>query len=283
MPRGYRGTVFALGLVALFVICAGGGSLLIERANRAQLDIERQAKAKADYYSNRADIAEKRRCLPLSAKSEIDCIREERDSAREGQRSEYDLEAQRVMASWTRYMGIAAIIGMSASIFGIGLVFVTFRETRNAANAARQTHQAFVDVERPRLVISIGDAWVTEGGAGRIKITLTATNLGKTSAYVTAVRWDIQGTNLRLLPECVVSPVGMDVPAGGTKDILDITPARVAKRVHFLAGAVVYGSPFRADHEAHFCFRRGDIPDGNYSSAMIEMIADKGDHWPKDT
>jgi hypothetical protein len=167
------------GLIALALLAALGGAGLLYKATKLQTGYESGATKEAKYYADAAHIKIERRCVPLAAPEEAKCRSEEREAAREGQRREYDLEAQRVTANWTRYMAYAAIVGMVVGIFGIGLIFVTFRETRSAASAARDTYDAFIAVERPRLIPRVSTVW-KEGNT--IHIKFLCENIGKSTA-----------------------------------------------------------------------------------------------------
>ena len=48
-------------------------------------------------------------------------------------------------------MGIAAIIGLAVSIFGVGLVWITFQETKFANEIAKRDQRAWVRLSaKPR-------------------------------------------------------------------------------------------------------------------------------------
>jgi hypothetical protein len=136
MLMSRRSTIYAAGLTLLAAGAAVSAGWLIFEANQLQRAYEQQAQAQAQGYRYRAHINTERRCIPMAPEAERECIREEAETARKGQHDEYDLQAQLVTSVWTRYMGIAAIIGMAVGIFGIGLIFVTFRATRRAAVAS---------------------------------------------------------------------------------------------------------------------------------------------------
>lgn len=71
--------------------------------------------------------------------------------------SREDLKAQREMAKWTRYMGMAAIVGVVLSMVGVGLVYTTFAETRKAnviAKMAAEAAQKDARASRDALVLA---------------------------------------------------------------------------------------------------------------------------------
>jgi hypothetical protein len=136
----YRGVIAAI--VGIAVLCAAGiGYWLWNDATRLQVGYEHTALDSANQYANRADIRIKGKCAPLSLPAKAKCVSEEAESYREGQRKEYDLQAQLVTSAWTRGMGIAAIIGMCASLIGVGLVYVTFAATRRGNEISENARQ----------------------------------------------------------------------------------------------------------------------------------------------
>lgn len=88
------------------------------------------------YYEERADEKIAVECVQAEVPERARCAQEIIADQREEARKEYDLEAQGVMAAWTRAMGQAALVAMIVGIFGLGLLYTTFRETRRAASAA---------------------------------------------------------------------------------------------------------------------------------------------------
>jgi hypothetical protein len=177
--------VYAAVLAIAVLAAAATSGWLIYSANQLELEHQQNAKARADNYTNRASVAEQRTCAHLAAKAKLDCIKEERQTARQGRHDEYDLQAQFVMSVWTRYMGVAAIIGMAVGIFGLGLVFVTFHETRKANEIAREAFEAQL---RPWVKIDLKEAvrfiLVSEGGTEKAHFhaQVTIENIGASPA-----------------------------------------------------------------------------------------------------
>lgn len=148
MLRGCRGWFAALGLAFFAVLAFSGAYYLYDSASANQARYETTAKDRADSYAHRSDVIIGQRCDTLTKREKTDCISKEKEAARQSERDEYDLEAQRVTATWTAHMGIAAIIGMAASLIGVGLIWFTFQETRNAANSAQISSEAYIWNER---------------------------------------------------------------------------------------------------------------------------------------
>jgi hypothetical protein len=167
---------------------------LINEASQEESAYGHDRQTKAGYYARRADIAAKGGCFPVTDQGKADCVREERDAARQGIHDEYDLEAQRVTSVWTRYMGIAAMIGMGVGIFSLTLIFVTFREARRTADEAKRSADAAHDANR---------AWLK----GRAEFQMRPFIEGDTVVFLLAVELQNVGVSPAILTE------GIDVAA----------------------------------------------------------------------
>jgi|TARA_R110002012_G_scaffold137802_2_gene292789 hypothetical protein len=126
---------YTIGLIIVGLAAAGFAYWLWSSTEASHFQIEQEAREGADAYTDPRNIAVEGECLALPEAERGDCITTEREASYQGQRNERDLEAQRVMAAWTRAIGIATIVGMAFGIFGLSLIFVTFREARRAADA----------------------------------------------------------------------------------------------------------------------------------------------------
>jgi hypothetical protein len=140
MFRGRWGKFFAFGLAAVALAAVVGALLLITSTHRNHVSIAQQAEARANAYTDQARIAVEGGCRRLSVEGRPDCINQAYEAAREGQRKEYDLEAQLVTSAWTRAMGIAAIYGTAFGVIGVGLVWLTFWEARSQTRVARREY-----------------------------------------------------------------------------------------------------------------------------------------------
>ena len=153
MLRSYQVNLIALGLAGLIAVITG--ITLYSNASALQSGYERNASERAKQYSNQA-AKDLKACVPSSA-GRLKCQSEANERAREGQRKEYELEAQRVTAVWTAHTGIAAMIGMAVSFFGVGLVWTTFRETQKSNDLSAKHQRAWLQV---LVEIKIGRAHV---------------------------------------------------------------------------------------------------------------------------
>ncbi|MEL7685535.1 hypothetical protein AAG594_14450 [Citromicrobium bathyomarinum] len=134
------------GLYTAILITAATGALVFggwlwRSTDTQHFRIEQEASKAAETYSDPRYIAQQGECLEIPPDERSECVTEEREATYEGQRNERDLQAQRQMAVWTRTIGIATIVGMAFGIFGLSLIFVTFRETRRAADAGFRANE----------------------------------------------------------------------------------------------------------------------------------------------
>lgn len=102
-----------------------------------------------------------------------------------------DLEAQKGMAKWTRYMGIAAIVGVILSVFGVWLIYRTWQATQQAAASAQRTYDAFINVERAFLVPNIDDVAGYENNtdAAVKSVYISVKNIGKGACIFKHIKW----------------------------------------------------------------------------------------------
>jgi hypothetical protein len=181
----------AVGLAALAALVLAIFSYVQYRAAEAeQIDIALQANEQAQIQDDQARREIERGCQNLPGPGErIDCEQQAHQEPDKAKREIRDLEAQQTMALWTRYMGLAAIIGTTVGIIGVGLIFFTFKETRRTAEIADRNHRAFALFESAVLVIEFAKppSFFVEDGKMHMRFRLKCTNAGRTSAFVTAV------------------------------------------------------------------------------------------------
>jgi hypothetical protein len=142
MSDGNRSKFYYAGLAAAVLAAVIAGALLWRSTTALQASIEHHAAEHAANETHAAYIEIEASCTSVVPAERDECANRIRDAARERRHNISDLEAQQTMAAWTRAMGIAAVIGMSVGFVGIGLVYVTFRETRRAADEATRASNA---------------------------------------------------------------------------------------------------------------------------------------------
>lgn len=135
MLRSHRGIIIA---VVAWLIAAPTLWLLIADLVSVSRSYERHATEASEYYAGEAEREIGQACPRLAPELQNDCVGKAETSARENQRREQELAAQKVTAWWTQIMGGAALIGMALSAIGVALVWTTFREQRRATNLAKE-------------------------------------------------------------------------------------------------------------------------------------------------
>lgn len=186
MSEGTRNTLYAGGIITVAILIAAMAWIWIYPA-ASYLDhaYQREADEQAEYYAKRSDIAATNRCSAIPTPGRAQCMAEERDAARSSQRNEYDLAAQRTMAVWTRAMGLAALVAMAVGVVGVGLVFVTFRETRRGANAAASS--AEYAARSAKAAVDQHRAWLKVQALSISKVTFSkAMNRDGQPEYISA-------------------------------------------------------------------------------------------------
>src|SRR4051812_8088165 len=108
-------------IVAFLLACLGGWALIQDFASVDQI-YERAGTTASDHY--RSDTQDKIRkasvLAPLLERQK--CLAQADHAARENERIEENLTAQKTSAWWTKLMGIAAWLGVFFSVLGVGLV-----------------------------------------------------------------------------------------------------------------------------------------------------------------
>jgi hypothetical protein len=126
---GFVGFVLGIGLVVILTDLTAVDRAYVENAAK-----------RADDYRRAADDEFSQRCIWLLPLQAEECRYNANNAAAEQAHEEHDLAAQRQTAWWTKWMGLAAIVGVIASLVGVGLVWFTFRETRAATRVARREY-----------------------------------------------------------------------------------------------------------------------------------------------
>lgn len=279
MLKGRWHRNYTIGLVLAFILALAVGGWLWSTSADLEDRIHRQAAEYSAQYAKSADVSIERECPAVATPERRICVAEKREAARDRQRKEYDLEAQQAMAVWTIAMGKAAIIGMGVGVFGLGLIFTTFRETRKAADSATKTHSAFIAVERPRLKLKVYHAW-RDGEA--IYVRVDAENVGKTTAYMTAVYYNALEDRYPDKPFRLIEDINRPVHPTDSVEAFSLG-SNIIDKSPYLGGYVEYQSPFDSSHKAYFCVRLTDHPPDGYGGGGPKAQDTKQEGWPKDT
>lgn len=216
MLRNYRTIITAL--VGIAIALAGWAT--ISHLQAVSDSYEQYAAEASKHYARDAEEQIRGRCSRLPPTNRAECVRKADQAARENQRSEKDLAAQKVTAWWTKIMGEAALTGLALSIIGVVLIWTTFHETRKANEIAQDTAKrqlrAYMGIDETVLT-------VPEDEFGKGEVVFRFKNFGATPAiqlktvisigvekYFQGMKteksdWQAQGTK-----------IAVDVPPGGT-------------------------------------------------------------------
>jgi hypothetical protein len=236
----------------------------------AQSDaLEQEAANRSSEYRQNAKNRIERVCA--TALSKPDCVAEAYQSAREQERMEQDLAAQKVTAWWTKVMGLAALIGMALSAIGVWLVKTTFDETRKANEITKTQQRARIDIE-----IKLSK----NSNPTIIDAIITAKNIGFSPAIgaiitVSADRITPSFSNFEGIPGFAYNI------ASGTAAQMAVLFVKAELAIgHEIYGMVKYQSIFGEVHTTYFCerIRQSDLTE----SGLVTMEVKPSD-WPADT
>lgn len=210
----------------------------------------------------------------------------ERYAEEERQRGRDDLVAQQASAFWTRVMGIVAIFALTLSTAGVWLIYTTFRETRRAASSAQRTYEAFVNVERPRLVVI--PELVCDFAEHIMKVQMSVSNIGRSTAALIESRFDMQvGVEFPEAFKCTSRLGGTLQPGSNGTFQPAVIDVRELKEKPFLGGYVEYRTPFGGSHRTYFLTMIGEWEVGtNVMSVKPHPYTDQQSRkrfgWPDD-
>ncbi len=152
----------ALALVAL---CAFW--LIFEGLYQQRL-LRKHAQTEAESYAYRANVLAERRCAGLDPDAQFSCKQLMNETARQGRRSEREVEAQLVSSLWAKQVGVATILTTLISMISAALIFFTFKQTRSTGQ--RQL----------RAYAGVRDAWHNPKA---VKLEFRIVNSGQTAAF----------------------------------------------------------------------------------------------------
>lgn len=172
-----------VGLLAALAVILPLYVVMIWQMSGEQARHKVEATYAARDYAQSTDAQIRDLCISGSLQARVDCAAKVIAANRESERSERDLEAQQTMARWTFVMGGVAGAGLLISGIGVGLVFITFREARRAADAAHDANRPWLSVEIARF----GGLSIDENGV-EVAVELKGSNIGRSPAtYVKGI------------------------------------------------------------------------------------------------
>ena len=145
---------------------------------------QRQADYRANDYAEYSREKVGKSCVGPLTVNQADCVEQARKEARENQRDEQDLVAQRQSALWAYVMAVAAVIGMALSAVGVFLVYTTFDATRKANEIAKKNVRPWVVVERFEIKrLRFENVEWRQGIFAIVEVEIQIKNIGQTPAY----------------------------------------------------------------------------------------------------
>jgi hypothetical protein len=156
-------------IVAFLCVAAIVGCLVWPFSIEAQY--QREADEQTKQYAAHTRTPKYNACLLLAPVDQPDCIAKTTNEARQDQRSEQDLVAQKVSALWAFVMGAAAVIGAVLSAVGVFLVWTTFGATKAGNEINREIGRAQVRAYLTCKAVN----YKTIGGCIIIEVELTNT------------------------------------------------------------------------------------------------------------
>ncbi len=230
MSDGDRGGINKIGLIAAIIVAGIFGACLLGWGFYYQSYYQQTASDNAAQYAKNADDRIRQACIPMPAQAENECTIQARQTERQGQRDEYDLYSQRIMALWTMVMGAAAVVGVGLSTIGVYLIWQTFRETQatgNLISAQNKTAKESVRTQNRAYV------YATSARIWKGSIQLKLANGGPTPARsiiieTTKLVWG----NLKIEDRTIVVSMAKRCPSvvKGDSDWLNIDPGEDAAR-----------------------------------------------------
>lgn len=106
---------------------------------------ENDAAQAAHISSQRADYMIGQHCRRLPPPAAQECAYQARNTEEQQQREERELAAQRQTAWWTKWMGVAAIVGIAVGIIGAWLIYITYRTSVQTAERELRPYLLFDD------------------------------------------------------------------------------------------------------------------------------------------
>lgn len=153
------------------ILCWGVWDLATEQAEQ-RVKSEQSAEDHIEYAKDR--IEEK--CLTIEPVPLRDCIYEEIESARDHDRANQDLDAQRAMALFTKIMGATALLGVVLGAVSVVLIYMTLSETQRMVNETQKIGEAQT---RAYISRTRGGVWPGVG----LEFELEVRNTGNSPAF----------------------------------------------------------------------------------------------------
>lgn len=161
---------------------------------------------------------------------------------------------------WTFWGFFVAALGTALSGVGLWALIYTLRQSERGLMFSRKTYEAFIALERPRLIISVSNVIASSIQFGedepikRTQVQLHAANIGKSACTITAITdvWQDElpskgGIFSGGMPQAIL------IPAGGEEDLGWVEGLHEDHEARHILGYVAYMSPL-GEHLSYYCF-----------------------------
>lgn len=178
--RDGGGVAAALALGAIVALIAGYVAWSWGLTSWQRVDADRSAYQRAGY----AEEYIERTCVMVDRVALIKCIQEAVESAREDQRSGYDLKAQENMASWAWWLLMTSVATVFVAGVGIYYVRATLVETRRAVHKELRAYISFTPIHTDFASVKVIGQQYSRLFDGKITIFMRSAlkNTGQTPA-----------------------------------------------------------------------------------------------------
>lgn len=195
-----------------------------------------------------------------------------------------DLQAQRVMAWWTRIMGIAAGVGIFLGGVSIWLIWRTWDATSDAAESSRKTLRSFIAKERAHLRIKRAEFSYEERlGISSNGFRLKLDNRGESACQVIEIGWQYSESRhwLPKLEQLIWKPVL--VPSDSEEDSPHLGIAEFPSDPCWFMGRVKYKTLEDETFASYFSFAIQFLEGAGYGPDNWFAIEDRMIAMPWDT
>ena len=274
------------------VVALGAGVMLalviLVYGLRVQIRYDEEAHREAQDYAKHAARQVFEPCRTVALAKLDECLSRAQTEyyiQRNDNRRDYaDLVAQQRSALWTSIMGVTAIVGLTASIIGVWLVYATFRETRRTADEARRSADAFIANERGklRLALSAGSR------DGQLTLLIRGKIYGKGAVEVSGVKYAMLDSesypadfSWQEVPP-IWKRIEPEADNGRGNPLCTVRTAETESCI--IGGWVAYQTQFPGEQRAYFLGRLYTTIENEYSPVTkyhVQVLERGG--WPADT
>lgn len=183
---GTLGFIVPITFLSVVVFCVG---MFAYENGRASGLYKAEADAQANAEKKNVHTRIRERCFERVGLAWKECAMQAVDAARDRQRSEYDLQAQREAARWAWWAAIIAGVQVPVSIFGLLALLRSLDHTKRSLEEAKIANELVAVERRPHLIVENRGHNLADfvSGNERLKWHFAVVNYGKAPAFVRAM------------------------------------------------------------------------------------------------